>query len=427
MAVPYQNLRSNTAGNTPASLIDGQIGINQADGRLYYRNSSGVVTQYGAALFAALAHSHGNLTNAGAIGSTADRLAVTTTGGVLTTATIGSGLSLSGGTLTASGGGSVPDPYELGTYPLITISAQPSAASVTAGNSATFSVTAAATLPTATIAYQWQVSTDSGSTWSAVSGATSSSLTLSSLTTSSNGYRYRCRLAANLSQIFSSSATLTVSSGLNQAVLLTSGTSYTVPNGATIMKAWAVGGGQGYAANFGGYGNAAGVAYKTWSVSGGVTVAYSVGSGGTTSAYSGAGTDSTVTFSGTTITGGGGKTQSTGGTFSGGDGGSAGGLAPGVVSFQGTYFASGGAIGGNGTRASCGRYPATDISGLLAAVALAGGKTTEDCGATAAFGSGAATVKYGISLAAGYGGGGSYMTGATTRNGGGGAVVLYFT
>ena len=51
------------------------------------------------------AHAHGNVTNAGAIGSTADRIAVTTTGGVLTTAEIGSGLTLSGGTLTASGGG----------------------------------------------------------------------------------------------------------------------------------------------------------------------------------------------------------------------------------------------------------------------------------------------------------------------------------
>jgi len=50
-------------------------------------------------------HAHGNITNAGAIGSTADRIAVTTTGGVLTTAEIGSGLTLSGGTLTASGGG----------------------------------------------------------------------------------------------------------------------------------------------------------------------------------------------------------------------------------------------------------------------------------------------------------------------------------
>lgn len=52
--MPY----SNTASNTPSSLDSGQLGINQADGKLYYRNSSGVVTQYGAALFAALSHSH---------------------------------------------------------------------------------------------------------------------------------------------------------------------------------------------------------------------------------------------------------------------------------------------------------------------------------------------------------------------------------
>jgi hypothetical protein len=154
--------RSTTAGAVPASLVSGEIAINEADGKLFYRAASGTVTQ----------------------------------------------LATGGG-----GSGSVPDPYDLGTYPLITISAQPSAASVTAGNSATFSATAAATLPTATIAYQWQVSTDSGSTWSAVSGATSSSLTLSSVQSGSNGYRYRCQLTANLSQIFSSSATLTVVSG----------------------------------------------------------------------------------------------------------------------------------------------------------------------------------------------------------------------
>jgi hypothetical protein len=37
---------SNTSGNTPASLVDGQIAINQASGSLFYRNSSGAVTQF---------------------------------------------------------------------------------------------------------------------------------------------------------------------------------------------------------------------------------------------------------------------------------------------------------------------------------------------------------------------------------------------
>lgn len=38
-------LRSTTAGNTP-TLVSGQIAINEADGKLYYRNASGVVTVY---------------------------------------------------------------------------------------------------------------------------------------------------------------------------------------------------------------------------------------------------------------------------------------------------------------------------------------------------------------------------------------------
>lgn len=54
---------------------------------------------------AATSHAHGNLTSDGKVGSTADRLVVTGAAGAITTATIGSGLSLSGGTLTASGGG----------------------------------------------------------------------------------------------------------------------------------------------------------------------------------------------------------------------------------------------------------------------------------------------------------------------------------
>jgi hypothetical protein len=132
--------------------------------------------------------------------------------GLATVATSGAYSDLTG-TPTIPAAYTLPDPYECGTFPLVTISAQPQAASVTAGGSATFSTTATATLPTSTISYQWQVSTDAGSTWSNVSGATSSSLTLSSLTTGSNGYRYRCQIAASLSLVYTSSVTLTVTSG----------------------------------------------------------------------------------------------------------------------------------------------------------------------------------------------------------------------
>jgi len=40
--IPY----SNTSGNVPSTLSNGVLGINQASGALYYRNSSGVVTLF---------------------------------------------------------------------------------------------------------------------------------------------------------------------------------------------------------------------------------------------------------------------------------------------------------------------------------------------------------------------------------------------
>jgi hypothetical protein len=329
-------------------------------------------------------------------------------------------LSSSSGIFTiSSSGGSISDPYDLGTYPLITISSQPSNTSVAATQNTSFSITATASSPSTSLSYQWQLSTNSGSSWSNISGATGSTLTLSNVQLSANGYQYRCILSANLSSSTSSSATLTVTGAYSPtAVLLTTGTSYSIPAGATTMKAWAVGAGGGWNSNAG----AGGVSYKTWSISGG-TVAYTVG---LTNTIGNPGGDTTVTYSGTTITGGGGKGSyngSTGGTFSGGDGGANGGASSqnfGVAQY-------GGAVGGNsGTIQSCGRRPATDISGLLAAVALAGGKTTEDCGASAAFGSAGATVKMGADYAAGYGGGGGGTLWGDSRSGNG-AVVLYFT
>ncbi len=38
--------RSTTASAIPSSLLTGEIAINEADGVIYYRNSSGVVTEY---------------------------------------------------------------------------------------------------------------------------------------------------------------------------------------------------------------------------------------------------------------------------------------------------------------------------------------------------------------------------------------------
>ena len=209
------------------------------------------------------------------------------------------------------------------------------------------------------------------------------------------------------------------------AVLLTSGTSYTVPSGATSMKAWAVGGGGGTNSR----GGAGGTSFKTWSVSGGSSVAFAVGDAGVTGASPTSGGNSTVTYGGTTITGNGGASSGTGGGYSGGDGGANGG--------DGTLTAYpyriGGAVGGNGQSilicagyGEAGRRPATDVSGLLAAVTLAGGAATQACGSTAAFGSSAhGGEKNAAAQSAGLGGGAAIDMG--TGQAGGGAVVLYFT
>jgi hypothetical protein len=177
------------------------------------------------------------------------------------------------------------------------------------------------------------------------------------------------------------------------AVILTGGTSFTVPSGYTSMKAWAIGQGSDYL----GYpGKAGGVSYKTWSVTGGSTVSYSVGN-----SFATAGGNTTVTYSGTTITGNG-ATNSAAGGFSGGDGGATGGNEYGSGDNQ-----NGGAIGGTAATSalSGARRPATNVSGLFAAVTLAGGTATE-AGGSAAIGSGGyLNTKDGSVLGAGYGGG----------------------
>jgi hypothetical protein len=70
-----------------------------------------------------------------------------------------------------------------------------SGSQVALGSTAEFSVTASGrSAPT----YQWEISTNGGSTWTnltdgaEVSGATSATLSLTSLTTTENGYQYRC-------------------------------------------------------------------------------------------------------------------------------------------------------------------------------------------------------------------------------------------
>lgn len=78
------------------------------------------------------------------------------------------------------------------------------------GGSVTFSVVA-----NNTTGYQWQISTDNGVNWTNVSGATSASLTVSSLTLSMDGYKYRAIVKATnpCTDVISNVGTLNVTTG----------------------------------------------------------------------------------------------------------------------------------------------------------------------------------------------------------------------
>ena len=87
-----------------------------------------------------------------------------------------------------------------------TISVQPTDTSAVAGTAATLSVTASGS----DISYQWQVSSDGGTTFANVTGATSNSHTTPTLGTSDNGNRYRVVVTAAGISVNSSAVTLTV-------------------------------------------------------------------------------------------------------------------------------------------------------------------------------------------------------------------------
>ena len=89
-----------------------------------------------------------------------------------------------------------------------TIDTQPENQTVTAGNTATFTVDANGE----NLSYQWQQkTTDSGSDWTNVGSATSSNTyTIDNTTTSMSGYQYRCVVNNSAGSVTSNAVTLTV-------------------------------------------------------------------------------------------------------------------------------------------------------------------------------------------------------------------------
>lgn len=117
------------------------------------------------------------------------------------------------------------------------ISSNPVNRSVSFGNTANFAVTSTVS-DAGTMSYQWQLSTDSGSTWNNVStgtGGTTNSYTTASTTVSMSGYQYRVvvtnTLSGNTSSTTSSVATLTVTQATPNIGL-------SIPIGSTTIAAY---------------------------------------------------------------------------------------------------------------------------------------------------------------------------------------------
>lgn len=85
----------------------------------------------------------------------------------------------------------------------VSYTTQPANIAVCAGADVSFSVTATGT---GTLTYQWQVSTNGGSTWINITGATAATLNLAGVTAAMNNNQYRVLSSAACSSNFASSA-----------------------------------------------------------------------------------------------------------------------------------------------------------------------------------------------------------------------------
>ena len=111
--------------------------------------------------------------------------------------------------------------------PTTVISSQPTGLALCQGSSATFSVTAAG----AGLTYQWEISTNSGSTWNPIPSANAASYVISSVATSDNNNQFRCTVTGTCGNVTSNAATLQVSANIT---ISTQPTSQTVCEATTI-------------------------------------------------------------------------------------------------------------------------------------------------------------------------------------------------
>jgi|CXWL01.1.fsa_nt_gi uncharacterized repeat protein (TIGR01451 family) len=95
----------------------------------------------------------------------------------------------------------------LSVFSSVAVTTEPAAnTAVCQGRSASFNVVATGAIT----GYQWQVSSDGGTTFNNVVGATTATLTLANVTLAQNANRYRCIITGNCNTVNSNNAVLTV-------------------------------------------------------------------------------------------------------------------------------------------------------------------------------------------------------------------------
>jgi hypothetical protein len=109
---------------------------------------------------------------------------------------------------------------------------QPASVAVSAGATATFTAGASGN-PVPTV--QWQLSTNAGSSWSNISGATATSYTTAATTTANSGYEYRAVFTNTVSSATTAAATLTVKSSSAAPTITTQPTALTLKEGEAIV------------------------------------------------------------------------------------------------------------------------------------------------------------------------------------------------
>ena len=207
------------AGNTYNMSITGNAGPSGAEKFEVYidYNNNGVFANPGELVHSGSIAAGTNTTvNTQTLSANVTIPATAVTNTVLRMRVIGEVASITAGKRACTSAFSIGDVEDYGIYiqsnctSAPTISAQPTASTICANANTTFSVTSAGGT-----SYQWQVSTNGGTSWASVTGAvytnaTTATLTITGATATMNTYKYRCVITNGCGSTNSSEVVLTV-------------------------------------------------------------------------------------------------------------------------------------------------------------------------------------------------------------------------